>query len=145
MPILLLKLVLTPLLVGGSTLAARRWGPAIGGWLIALPLTSGPVLAFLALDHGSGFAAVAAIGSLTGLAGIAVYSAAYHGAARRGASPLASLGLAAGGFAVSGLAFSPVRELPVPLVAIAVLGTILAAIRFVRPSGVMHSRVPHPR
>ena len=30
MPLLLLKLTLTPLLVGGASLAARRWGPAIG-------------------------------------------------------------------------------------------------------------------
>ena len=43
MPVLALKLILTPLLIGGASLAARRWGPAIGGWLVSLPLTSGPV------------------------------------------------------------------------------------------------------
>ena len=38
MPSLVLKLVLTPLLVGGASIAARRWGPSIGGWIVALPL-----------------------------------------------------------------------------------------------------------
>jgi hypothetical protein len=36
-PILALKLVLTPVLIGGASLAARRWGPAIGGLIVALP------------------------------------------------------------------------------------------------------------
>ena len=39
MPLLLLKLVLTPVVVGGASLAVRRWGPAIGGWIVSLPLT----------------------------------------------------------------------------------------------------------
>lgn len=43
-----MKLVVTPLLIGGVTLAGRRWGEHMGGWLVALPLTSGPVASFLA-------------------------------------------------------------------------------------------------
>jgi hypothetical protein len=53
---LVLKLVLTPLLIGAASLAGRRWGPAIAGWLVGLPLTSAPVALFLALDLGIGFA-----------------------------------------------------------------------------------------
>jgi len=37
------KLLLTPALLGLVSLAGRRWGPAVSGWLVGLPLTSGPV------------------------------------------------------------------------------------------------------
>ena len=66
METLLLKLVLTPLLIGLVSLAGRRWGPAVSGWLVGLPLTSGPVALFLALDQGTAFAARAAVGILAG-------------------------------------------------------------------------------
>ncbi len=49
MNLLLLKLVLSPLLLLMATLAVRRWGAAVGGLLVGLPLTSGPVSIFLAL------------------------------------------------------------------------------------------------
>ena len=47
---LVIKLLLTPILIGMVSLAGRRWGPAISGWFVGLPLTSGPVMLFLALD-----------------------------------------------------------------------------------------------
>ena len=37
---------------GNASLASRRWGPAVGGWLVGLPLTSGPIAFFLAVDQG---------------------------------------------------------------------------------------------
>jgi hypothetical protein len=77
MPNLLLKLVLTPTLIGGATLAGRRWGPAVSGWLVGLPFTSGPIALFLALDHGAGFAATAATGMLAGTISQACFSVAY--------------------------------------------------------------------
>ncbi len=63
---LTLKLILTPVLIGAASLAGRRWGPVVSGWLVGLPLTSGPVILFLALSHGAAFAAAAATGTLTG-------------------------------------------------------------------------------
>ena len=39
---LALKLTLTPILILTASLASRRWGQAIGGWLVSLPLTTGP-------------------------------------------------------------------------------------------------------
>ena len=62
--VLLFKLLLTPTLLGLVSLIGRRWGPAVSGWIIGLPLTSGPVSLFLALDHGTAFASHAAEGSL---------------------------------------------------------------------------------
>jgi len=81
---LVLKLLLTPLLIGAASLAGRRWGPAVGGWFVGLPLTSGPIALFLALDHGAGFAAAAAVGSLAGALAEVAFCVAYAAAARAG-------------------------------------------------------------
>jgi len=62
----LLKLLLTPTLIGAVSLAGRRWGSAISGWLVGLPLNSAPIALFLALDHGAAFATSAATGTLAG-------------------------------------------------------------------------------
>ena len=63
---LLLKLVITPVLIGTASLAGRRWGHSISGWLVALPLTTGPITFFLALTHGPAFAVTSASGTLAG-------------------------------------------------------------------------------
>ena len=94
---LVLKLVLTPVLIAAASLAGRRWGQAIGGWLVGLPLTSGPVAFFLALDHGTSFAAAAAFGSLAGAIAEAAFCLAYGWTVNRG-WPLALIA-ACGAFA----------------------------------------------
>ena len=63
---LVLKLVVTPALIGATSLAGRRWGQGVSGWIVGLPLTSGPVAFFLVVDHGAAFAAAAAVGSMVG-------------------------------------------------------------------------------
>jgi hypothetical protein len=73
MNILLLKLILTPLLIASVSLAGRRWGPTVGGLLVALPLTSGPILFFLALERGAPFTVSTALGTLEGLISNAIY------------------------------------------------------------------------
>jgi hypothetical protein len=62
-----LKLVAAPALILAASLVGRRWGEAVGGWLVGLPLTSGPVLLLLALEHGRAFAAGSAAGSVAGV------------------------------------------------------------------------------
>jgi hypothetical protein len=79
----LAKIVLTPLLIAGVTLLARRWGPSIGGTVVGLPLTSTPVSIFLALEQGPAFAAEAAVGTLLGLIGQAALCLAYSWTAQR--------------------------------------------------------------
>lgn len=83
MSTLVLKIVFTPLLICAASLAGRRWGEAISGWLVGLPLTSGPVALFLALDYGTEFARHAAEGSLAGVAAQAGFCIAYAWAAKR--------------------------------------------------------------
>jgi hypothetical protein len=83
MDLLLFKLLVTPLFVAGLTLAGRRWGPAVSGALAGLPLTSGPVSVFLALEQGKTFATQSAIGMVAGLIAVAAFSFTYALAAPR--------------------------------------------------------------
>jgi hypothetical protein len=81
---LALKLLLTPLLIGAATLAARRWGGVRGGWIIALPLTSGPIVLFIATDYGASTAAAVAAGSIAGAIAVIAFCLGYAAVARRG-------------------------------------------------------------
>jgi len=74
---LALKLILTPVLIGTASLAGRRWGPAVSGWLVALPLTSAPIVFFLARTHGLAFATAVAIGTLAGAISQAAFCLVY--------------------------------------------------------------------
>jgi hypothetical protein len=79
---LLLKILVTPALIGTASLAGRRWGHSISGWLVALPLTTGPITLFLAVNHGTAFAASAAAGTLAGGVSQAAFVLAYAQLAR---------------------------------------------------------------
>ena len=87
MPTLWLKLGLTPLLMTGATMAVRRWGPVVGGWIIGLPLTSGPISLLLYLERGPAFAAHAAVSTLLGINGVTACVVTYAHGARRWAWP----------------------------------------------------------
>lgn len=78
-----IRLLLSPLLIGLASVVARRWGPELGGWLAALPLTSGPVILVLALERGAAFAADACVGIVLALVGLAAYGVVYAWASRR--------------------------------------------------------------
>lgn len=77
MNILALKLILAPLIIGSASLAGRRWGPAVSGWLVALPLTSGPIIFFVAVSEGISFAARSALGVLSGGISVVIYAVVY--------------------------------------------------------------------
>jgi hypothetical protein len=98
---LILKLVVTPALIGAASLAGRRWGAAVGGWLVGIPFTSAPIALFLALDHGTSFAASASVGMLLGTISQAIFCLAYSWSAGRGVHWLASFGFGCVGFAAS--------------------------------------------
>jgi hypothetical protein len=74
---LLLKLTLAPVLVAAATLVARKWGPRVGGLLMGLPLTTGPIFLLLAIEQGPHFAAGTAVGILFGVVGLAAFAMAY--------------------------------------------------------------------
>jgi hypothetical protein len=75
--LLALKLFLAPVLIGLVSIAGRRWGPAVGGWLVSLPLTSAPVILFLAIDQGTAFASGAAQNTLLGIMSVASFCLVY--------------------------------------------------------------------
>ena len=64
---LAIKLVSVPVFILIISMVARKWGPSVGGVVLGLPLTSGPVLFFLAFEQGTSFAAASALGTLIGL------------------------------------------------------------------------------
>jgi hypothetical protein len=115
-------------LVATASLAGRRWGHAVSGWLVGIPFTSGPITLFLFLDHGVAFAMNAALGSMLGIFATIAWALAYSAAARRGAGLALSVASGAVVFVVVGAA---VRELPigpVPLY-LALLAVLVVAIR----------------
>ncbi|MDR3670450.1 MAG: hypothetical protein P4L36_06385 [Holophaga sp.] len=83
MAVFLFKLIMTPIFIGLVTLAGRRWGPSVSGLLMGLPLTSGPISVFLALQYGQLFAARAAVGILAGMVSSCVFCLTYGLAARK--------------------------------------------------------------
>jgi hypothetical protein len=101
---LAVKAIVTPVLVGGASLAGRHFGHHVGGWLVALPMTSGPVAFFLARDQGLSFAAGAAVGMLAATASQVAFALTYAHTAQRGAARALSTGAAA--FAVATIALS---------------------------------------
>jgi hypothetical protein len=73
----LLKIAVPPILVALMSLAARRWGPTVGGLLMGLPWMTGPVLFFLGLDKGGEFAVAASSGIQLGVVCICAFMLAY--------------------------------------------------------------------
>lgn len=83
MNILVLKLVLAPMIIGSASLAGRKWGHAISGWIVGMPLTSGPVIFFVALSHDVTFASNAALGVISGGLSLVSYALTYAWLATR--------------------------------------------------------------
>lgn len=142
MPLLLLKLTLTPLLIGGASLVARRWGPSIGGWIVAMPLTSGPILFFLALDHGTSFAAAAVVGTLLGLAAIAGYTLAYAAASSRG--PWPAILAASIAYVATGVVVRQISDAPFAILVALVVAAIAGVLRWLPAGSTARSAASHP-
>ncbi len=108
MSIFAMKLVMTSLLIGVATVAARRYGQSVGGWFAGLPLTSGPISVFLAIEQGPAFARGAAEATLLGLVGVAAFCCVYH-RAMTVVSPLCAALLSVGAYmlATAVLSFFP--------------------------------------
>ena len=113
-----LKLTLTPGIIAAVTYAGRRWGAIVAGWLSAFPVISGPILLFLAMDHGSTFACNAALGSLSGVLAFITFYLAYAWSATRYTWPI-SLALSLLTYSVTAfttLAWFPPLPFGLPLI-----------------------------
>jgi hypothetical protein len=131
--VFLLKIALPPFLVAAMSLAARWWGPTVGGLLLGLPWMTGPVLFFLALDKGAEFAVGACTGIELGVVCIAAFMLAY-GAVSIFARWPASLAAAAAAFGGSAWAIQDVA-LTLPAAAGAAVASLAVA----------YLLLPHPR
>lgn len=139
MTLLLVKLTLAPLLVVGSSLAARRWGATVAGLLVALPIVAGPVLLIVAIEQGSHFAARAASASLLGLAALAAFVVVFARVSRRGAwAPSLAAGWSA--FIALALVSATVRIAPGLAFVLALCAFALAALLMPRGLGAAPSR-----
>jgi hypothetical protein len=130
---LLFKLALVPAAVWLASIAARRWGHAVSGYLGGFPMIGGPITLYLALDHGADFAARSALVTMAAVAGQAGHLLAFSIVGRaRGALA----GLLAGWLAYaslsSGIGMLPLN--PASALAFAAAGLLLAA-----------RCLPHPR
>lgn len=125
---MLLRLALVPAAVWIASLAARRWGHRVSGYLGGLPMIGGPITLFLAIDLGPDFAARSALFTLAAIAGQAAHLLTFAWVGRRARWPLA---LASGwsAFAATSLAVSRVPLDPLVAVALAA-GSLLAAWRW---------------
>lgn len=124
----LLRLALVPAAVWVASLAARRWGHAVSGYLGGLPLIGGPITFYLAVDYGTEFAARSAMFTLAAILGQAAHLLTFAHTARRGSWALSLLsGWFA--FAVVSIAIAWLPLLPLAALGIAIAG-LAAAWRF---------------
>lgn len=89
MLLLVLRLVSAPLVILGATMAQRRFGHAVSGLIVGLPLTSLPLLWLVALGHGTPFAGSMSAALLTASSAQAALIWSYARLARH-LSPLAA-------------------------------------------------------
>ena len=138
---LLLKLLIAPLIIGGTTLVSRRLGPAIAGWLVSLPLTSGPVVFFVLLEQGSSFAVAVGSAVLAGGFALCAFCFAYARVALRSGA-LASLAAASVGYVTIAAVVNIVGTGSLVVLIPAVGATLVVTLRLLpdepasRPTGV---------
>jgi hypothetical protein len=131
-----LKLLLAPLAVWLASLAARRWGHAVSGYLGGFPLIGGPITLFLAIDLGPEFAARSALVTLAAVAGQAAHLATFSRVGRAwGPLPGLLSGWAAFAAVAVGVAMLPLG--PALAAALAAGGLALAWRLLPAPRGVV--------
>jgi hypothetical protein len=142
----LLKVAVTPLLVAAVSLAARWWGPTIGGILMGLPWFTGPTVFLLIQDKGIAFGVGACVGIELAVLCISVFILAY-GVTAKFAGWLASFTsalvlYASSAWAVQQLPDQPTapQELVAPLWLAAAAGSAALAVAYAllpRPKGLV--------
>ena len=143
MLILCIKLLLVPSLLAAVTLAARRWGANVAGWLGGFPIVAGPVLLVVTLEQGTRFGALAAEAALAAVGPTMLFVVLYaHLSARLrwwGTLLLAYLGW---GSAVALVALAPAGLWVAA--ALAGSGLTLARVLVRMPPGPSPSPMSHP-
>jgi hypothetical protein len=124
----LIGMLVAAALIGVASWIGRRWGAGAGGWFVALPLISGPIVLTYALERGPAFAAQACLGALLATISLSAFALVYAWCARA-TGWLASCALACGAFLASTWALQHFRALPIGwtfVIACAVISLALA-------------------
>lgn len=129
--ITLLKIFMAPTLIGLASLAGRKWGPAISGWIVGMPLTTGPIIFLLALQHGSAYATVTILGTLSGGFSLMIFALTYSWLARRFRWPI-TLAISSGLFFTATFTLQQQSFTLLPL-AVSVVGLLVIALRLMPP------------
>lgn len=72
-----------PPLIAGVTMAVRKWGEGIGGWIGGFPWVAGPISFFIAIEHGADFASSTIPSALMGAIGTFFFALVYSVVASR--------------------------------------------------------------
>lgn len=133
-PLVIAKLALVPTAVWLASLAARRWGHAVSGYLGGFPMIGGPITLYLAIDFGPTFAAQVATATLAAVAGQAghLLGFAYAG---RAWGPVAGLASGIAAYVAIALTVAPMGSGPSFALAMAVAGLAVAWRFLPRPMG----------
>lgn len=141
--VLLTKLLLGPCLVVAASLAGRRWGPAVSGILVAIPIVLGPILLIVTIEHGEAFGADTATSSLLALVALAVYVVVFERTGRSHRWQVATLvGWVA--FLAVALALSNVEAAPAVALVAAIGSFALAHYMTPAPAAAPGERTPPP-
>lgn len=127
--LLAVKTLLSPLLLVLCTVVSYRWGDVVGGWLLGLPLASGPISLLLAVEHGDSFAAAAARSAMLGMLAVGVFCLSYLALAKSRSWQLSFMGAmlaCLGSAALLSLVTLPLAEtIPIVVVLLVVMNALL--------------------
>lgn len=137
------KVATAAIIVVAASRATERAGPFLGAMIATLPVSAGPVYAFLAIDHGAAFVSEAARTSVASTAATVAFVAAHAFAAQRFAT-LASLALATLTWFAAAAALQS-RDWSFLEACLLYAGTFLLAIRGLRRFAVAVAAPPVPR
>lgn len=74
---LLIKLIMMPIVIGGVTIASKKWGNLVGGMLASLPWIAGPIVLFFTIEQGVDFTIHSIKGVMIGIMGVLAFVFAY--------------------------------------------------------------------
>jgi hypothetical protein len=72
-----IKLIMMPIVIGGVTLASKKWGNLVGGMIASLPWIAGPVILFFTIEQGVDFTISSIKGVMIGIIGVLAFCFVY--------------------------------------------------------------------